>query len=80
MSANNRLVADAAAFCAKQREVCSEKPSRQVTPAGVASGFEVPITEVERELSQLAAFPHPPAAADWDNPRSDSNQDTAPAG
>jgi len=32
MSANKLLVADAAAFCAKQKEVCSEKWPRQVTP------------------------------------------------
>jgi hypothetical protein len=30
MSANKLLVADAAAFCAKQNEVCSEKWFRQV--------------------------------------------------
>jgi hypothetical protein len=30
----------------------------------------------ERELSQLAAFPDRPIAADWDNPRSGSNSDT----
>jgi hypothetical protein len=30
MSANNLLVADAAAFCAKQRDIRSEKRDRQV--------------------------------------------------
>ena len=32
MSANKLLVADAAAFCAKQNKACSEKRPRQVTP------------------------------------------------
>ena len=33
MSANNVLVADAAAFCAKQKEAGSEKRFRQVAPS-----------------------------------------------
>jgi hypothetical protein len=40
MSANNWLVADAVAFCAKQKEVCSEKRFRQAAPCRSRLFFE----------------------------------------